>query len=149
MRLEIVERTLAWEHDRQRFRRAWRRADAKLRKALESARKRLSAVRLPNAAIEAVARAMSELGVDGQRPDLATVRAAMAWAALEKRDEVDREALETVAQICVGHRTRGGGLEQPPTGEELSEALSSAFSRAWKGGSRTYFNPEETLKELQ
>jgi Mg-chelatase subunit ChlI len=80
---------------------------------------------------------------------MVTVRAAMAWAALEDRGEVDPEALKTVAPLCVGHRTRGGGLEQPPTEEQLEEVISGAATRAWKAHSSTYFNPEETPKELQ
>lgn len=146
LRIEIIERILAWETDPERFSKAMGKADLRLRKTIFRARSRLRDVKLPVSAIETVAGTMAELKVDGQRPDLVTVRAALAWAALEDRSEVDLKALLAVAPLCVCHRTRSGGMDQPPSGEDLIEALKANASKV-KSGRSKYFDPETVLTD--
>ncbi|MBN2608418.1 MAG: ATP-binding protein [Candidatus Fermentibacteraceae bacterium] len=143
-RIDIIERNLAWETDSERFGNAFGKADARLRKTISAARRRLEGIRLPVSAIETVAGAMSSLKVDGQRPDLVTIRAARAWAALEDRGEVNIEALKSVAPLCVCHRTRSGGMNQPPEPDELMEVLEKNSSASKSAGQR-YFDPEKVL----
>ena len=147
MRIEIIERTLAYESDRKRFSRAHEKAVLRLRKTISTARSRLHDVKLPSAAIETVAEAMSELNVDGQRPDLVMIRAAIAWTALEDKPEVNSEALLKVAPLCVCHRTRSGGMNQPPSREELIEQVKTQATRIWKSNSGSYYDPETILTD--
>lgn len=145
-RVEIIERNLAWESNPDRFSGAFAKADERLGRTIEEARIRLNGVRLPMASINTVAGAMSELQVDGQRPDLVTVRAARAWAALEDSKEVDMEALKAVAPLCVCHRTRSGGMNQPPGREELLESLEKN-APSGKNRDTGYFDPAKVLAE--
>lgn len=147
LRIEIIERTLAYESDRKRFIRAHEKAVLRLRKTISAARSRLHDVKLPCAAIETVAEAMSELNVDGQRPDLVMIRAAIAWSALEAKPEVNSEALLKVAPLCVCHRTRSGGMNQPPSRDEIIEQVKTRASRIWKSKKGKYYDPENILTE--
>ena len=149
LRIEIIERTLAYENDRDRFNRAHEKTILRLRKTISAARLRLHDVKLPVAAIETVAESMSELNVDGQRPDIVMIRAAIAWSALEGKHEVNSEALLKVAPLCVCHRTRSGGMDQPPTRDELMEQVKTHSSKAWKSGNGIYYDPENirTVKD--
>lgn len=53
-------------------------------------------------------------GVDGVRADLVMLRAARAWAALEGRDAVTVDDVETVAELALAHRrTQAGGGSTP------------------------------------
>jgi len=144
-RIKIIERNLSWETNPERFNRAFGRADGKLRKTISSARSRLSDVSLPVPMIETVAESMAQLKVDGQRPDLATIRAARAWTALEDRGAVDLDALMAVAPLCVCHRTRSGGLEQPPDPDELLEVLRESYSSRLENS--RIFDPAQVLEE--
>ena len=143
-RVEIIERNLAWESDPDRFSKAFSKADQHLRKTISSARSRLEEIKIPLSAIEAVAETMAELQMDGQRPDLVTIRAARAWAALEKKKEITLEALLSVAPFSACHRTRSGGMNQPPEREELLSVLKDKFARAKSKGS-DYFDPSAAL----
>ncbi len=63
-------------------------------------------------------------------PKAGTIRAARAWAALEKHKEITLDALMAVAPICACHRTRSGGMNQPPEREELLSVLKNEASKA-------------------
>jgi Mg-chelatase subunit ChlI len=145
-RIEIIERNLAWETDPEKFGRAFGKADGRLKKTIAVATSRLEGIRLPMSTIETVAGAMSDLEVDGQRPDLVTIRAARAWAALEDRGIVDLEALKAVAPLCVCHRTRSGGMNQPPAPGELMKAMEKSAS-ASRSSENVFFDPGKVLTE--
>lgn len=145
-RIEIIERNLAWEIDPERFCKVFGKSDLRLRKTINVSRSRLGDVKLPISSIETVAGTMSKLKLDGQRPDLVTIRAARAWAALENRREVDLEALVAVAPLCACHRTRSGGMNQPPEREDLISTLKDEAS-ATKTRKDQYFNPESVLED--
>ncbi|MCK5117532.1 MAG: ATP-binding protein [Candidatus Aegiribacteria sp.] len=129
-RIEIIERNLAWEADSERFSKAFKKSDIRLRETISAARSRLGNIRIPLSSIETVAGTMAELKMDGQRPDLVTIKAARAWAALEKHKEITQDALMAVAPICACHRTRSGGMNQPPEREELLSVLKNEASKA-------------------
>ena len=145
-RIEIIERNLAWEIDSERFCRAFGKYDLRLRETITVSRTRLGDVKLLVSSIETVARTMSKLKMDGQRPDLVTIRAARAWAALENHGEVDLEAIIAVAHLCSCHRTRSGGMNQPPEKEELISVLKEE-GKAAKSQKGKYFNPEAVLED--
>jgi magnesium chelatase subunit D len=125
-RAEIISRTLAFEADPAGFTDVFSKRDQALKTSINRARRLLGDVRVPVWVLHAVAGAMNELGVDGQRPDIVTIRAASAIAALEGKEVVDRESLSKAAKLAVCHRTRCGGFSQPPTREEVTTMLEKA-----------------------
>jgi Mg-chelatase subunit ChlI len=143
-RAEIVRRSLAYERKPSEFVDSFWEATLEYRRRISAARERLSAVKLPMRVIDSVASAMSRLGVDGLRPDLVTIRAAMANAALRGGSEVEAADIEACAPLAVCHRTRGGGFDQPPDRKAVLGALSEA-SRNGQQASKDYFDPESPI----
>jgi len=82
--------------------------------------------------LAAIAFAMSHLEVDGHRPDLVMTKASGALAALRGRTRVIWDDVRDVAHMVLGHRTRKGGLEGPPS----EKILLGALKTGWGIGSR-------------
>jgi Mg-chelatase subunit ChlI len=143
-RAEIVRRCLAYERKPDEFVKSFWEATLDCRRRISAARDRLPGIGLPLWAIDAVSSAMSRLGVDGLRPDLVTIRTAIANAALRGGSEVEIGDLQASAPLAVCHRTRSGGFDQPPDRKAVLEALSEAAGRvrqAFPG--RGNFDPEK------
>jgi Mg-chelatase subunit ChlI len=147
MRAEIVRRSLAYESRPVEFLEAWSAATIEYRRLISAARTRLASVKLPAWVLDTVSGAMSALGVDGLRPDLVTVRAAMANAALRNAGEVEPADLAAVAPLAVCHRTRNGGFDQPPDRAAVSSAITDSFEKTVRvGGREGYFDPSAPVR---
>jgi len=129
-RMEIIKRNIEFGEDPIGFKKRWRGEQEDLRRRIIKAREILSKVIVPDEILRAVASACIMLHVDGHRPDIATVRAAKALAALEGRMRVEASDILRVAVMAVGYRTRGGGFEEPARPEEIREAFRSALEKA-------------------
>ncbi len=77
-----------------------------------------------------MAHACIRLHVDGHRPDISTVRAAKALAALEERRAVTGRDIMRVALMAVGYRTRGFGFEEPAKPEEIRGVFAEVIEQA-------------------
>ncbi|MFB0543708.1 MAG: ATP-binding protein [Candidatus Bathyarchaeia archaeon] len=130
LRVEIVKRNLSFGEDPLGFSKLWRREQEELRSSILRARELLNLVEIPDWIVRAVASSCIELHVDGLRPDIAAIRAAKTLAALEGREVVTVEDILKVANMAVGFRTRGGGFEEPATGEQIRLAFTEALGRA-------------------
>lgn len=82
--------------------------------AVRRARVALAKVRMPGWLIPAAALMCSRFRLDGQRAEIAAVRASICIAALEGRKRVSSEDFERAAVLAVCHRTRMGGSVPPP-----------------------------------
>jgi len=141
-RAEIVRRSLAYDRRPEEFTKAFWEGTLDYRRRVASARASLPKVRLPMWALEAVSAAMSALAVDGLRPDLVTIRTAMAHAALRGAVEVELRDLEVVSPLAVCHRTRGGGFEQAPDRRSVLSAISEAVEKSVRAAAPgVYFDP--------
>ncbi len=92
-----------------------------LRRDLESARDRLSAVELPSDFKADIARLCLEAGVDGHRGDVATARTARTIAALEGRRTVIEPDVHEAASYTLPHRLRSTPFEETPDLDDLLE----------------------------
>ncbi|MFX1481725.1 MAG: ATP-binding protein [Promethearchaeota archaeon] len=135
-RMELVRRNLDFEDDPQEFRRAWEREQAKLREKIQNAQELLSKVVLPESHLRAIAMACDALEVDGVRPDIIISKAAITHAALEGRTEVTLEDMKLASQLALSHRTRRGGLLEPPSPADVDQAITKAAEVAKKSGQR-------------
>jgi Mg-chelatase subunit ChlI len=79
--------------------------------------------------ISSVAQSCAELKVDGQRPDIVIVKTAITLAALAGRAEVNAQDIRLASELSLIHRTRDGGLLEPPTAEEIQETLNRQIGR--------------------
>lgn len=141
LRAEIVRRTLAFAASPAEFADTFAAADEALKERILAARSKRVGVKLPSWAIEGVAGAMASLGVDGQRPDIVTIRGAVAYAALEGDEAVEERHIEKVTPLAVSHRTRNGGLDAPPESEEVLKALRESLDAARRATSEASAQP--------
>ncbi len=132
-RIEIVQRVLAYGESPIDFNRVFSKQNESLRNSISLARTKLSSVDLPLGMLGTVAAAMAGMGLDGQRADIVTLRAARALAAFDNKSSVTFECLKKVAPMCVSHRTREGGLKSAPDKNEILKALQTGYSNYGKG----------------
>lgn len=144
-RMELVKRNLAFESDPEKFRELWEEQQLQLREQIIEAQALLSEVTLPEANLRAIALACDALEVDGVRPDIVISKAAITNAAFEGRTEVSLEDMKLGAQLALSHRTRRGGLLEPPSTNEIDEAIVKALTVAQKQDRRK--SPTESATE--
>ena len=125
-RMELVRRNLAFEEDPDKFRQSWSRQQSELRERIDRAKELLKDVTLSDANLRAIAMACDALEVDGVRPDIIISKAAITNAALEGRTEVTLDDMKIASQLVLSHRTRRGGLLEPPSSDDIDQAISRA-----------------------
>jgi magnesium chelatase subunit D len=131
-RVESVDRALGRtdldtrEADRERTRDA--------RDRLRSARERLGGVDLPAEFVEEIAELCRDAGVDGHRADIATARAARAFAALDGRPKVVESDVKRAAEFTLPHRLRSRPFEDAPDAAELLDGRFGDADDAGNGG---------------
>ncbi len=130
MRTEIMRRNLRFEADPDAFGRLYEPEQRRYRDIIGASRQILLDVRISDACLDAIARAAIELKVDGQRPDIAIVRTSRTLAALNGRIEVRGHDIETAAGLVMAHRTRDGGLLEPPSPDEVRSVLRKHITTA-------------------
>jgi magnesium chelatase subunit D len=89
--------------------------------------------------------ATDALEVDGVRPDIIISKTAITLAAFFGRNEVELDDLQLAAQLTLSHRTRRGGLLEPPSPNEIDQSITKALEVAQKQDKRK--SPQETGKE--
>lgn len=127
-RIEVVRRRDAFEQDAQGFTTRWKKEDGRIRRRIESARARLSAVQVPDAALERAARLCMGLGTDGLRGELTLIRAARAVASLEGDTTVGDAHLRRVAPAALRHRLRRNPLDEAGSSARVERAVEELFA---------------------
>ncbi|MEV1160212.1 putative cobaltochelatase [Micromonospora chokoriensis] len=127
VRVEVVRRRLAADADPAGFAARWADADAEIAGQVAAARRRLSGVRLPDAALRQIAEVCAAFDVDGMRADIVTARTALAHAAWHGRDRVTIDDVRVAARLALPHRRRRDPFDTPGLDEKrLDEALQRA-----------------------
>jgi magnesium chelatase subunit I len=127
-RIEVVKRRDAYERDPEAFCVDWSRQEAKVRRQIVAARKRIAGVTVPDAALERAATLCMNLGTDGLRGELTLMRAARAYAALQGDDEVGDAHLRRVAPSALRHRLRRDPLDDAGSGVRVERAVAELFA---------------------
>jgi magnesium chelatase subunit D len=125
-RMELVRRNLEFEDDSDEFRKVWDSEQQKLRDQITHAKQNLRDVILPEENLRAIAMACDALEVDGVRPDIVISKAAITHAAFKGRNEVNLEDMKLASQLTLSHRTRRGGLLEPPSSDDIDRAITRA-----------------------
>ncbi len=126
-RMELVRRNLGFEDNPDEFREQWDDNQQALREQITRAKDILNEVTLPESNLRAIAMACDALEVDGVRPDIVISKTAITHAALENRNEVSLEDMKLASQLTLSHRTRRGGLLEPPSSDDIDRAITRAF----------------------
>lgn len=127
LRVEIIKRNIDFQQDPIAFRDRYREQTENLRTRIINAKNLINSVELDDVAMFLIAKLCSILEVDGHRPDIVIAQTAKALAALEGRNHVEPSDVHIAAQLALIHRTRKGGLLEPPTLEEIEESFKEAL----------------------
>lgn len=68
-----------------------------------------------------------KLGVDGFRGDIAIARSSRALASFEGQSEVTLNHILKSANLALLHRTRNGGMQEPPSKKEIEENFNATL----------------------
>jgi len=129
IRAEVVLNNLLFENDRKAFYEKFIAREEAVAEQIISARAILPKVQVSPAMVGSVAASCAALKVDGQRPDIVIIKTAMTLAAINSRTEVEPEDILLASELTLVHRTRDGGLLEPPTAEEISENFNRNLPR--------------------
>ena len=144
-RMRLVRRNLAFEEDPDKFRDTWEHQQSELREQIIRAKELLKDVVFRDTHLRAIAMACDALEVDGVRPDIIISKAAITNAALDGRTEVNLDDMKLASQLVLSHRTRRGGLLEPPSPDDVDEAITKAAEVAQKKERRK--SPTEVPEE--
>jgi len=125
-RAEIVRRRLAFDADPQAFLERWQVQQNELRERCRSARERLAAIPLDDAALEQISQRCFAAAVDGLRADLVWLRAARAHAAWRGVERIEAEDIDAVAEFVLRHRRR----QSPPPAAQPPQPQSQPDNSA-------------------
>jgi len=126
-RVEVVKRRIAFDQDPAKFVSLWAKEQARLRRQIDSAAKRLTKVVTPDAILEAAARLCIAVGSDGLRGELTLMRVARATAAIEGVDAVTLTHLRSIAPMALGHRLRRDPLDEGGSAVRIERAMAELF----------------------
>lgn len=123
LRAEVVNRRLAHDADPAAFAERYRPAEQALTVRIEEARERVAKVGMSESALRKIAEVCAGFEVDGLRADIVTARTAVAHAAWEGRDEVNRADIRRAALLALPHRRRRDPFDAPGIDEDLLDQL--------------------------
>ncbi len=127
-RVEVVKRRDAYDRSRDDFVGKWAKDEEKLRRKIVRARRNLSVVEVPDAALRRSARLCMQLGTDGLRGELTLVRAARAWASLQGDKQVTDAHLMEVGPSALRHRLRRDPLDEAGSTTRVARAIDEVFA---------------------
>jgi magnesium chelatase subunit I len=125
--IEIVKRRDAFERDPGKFAGGWKMEEARIRRRIAAARKRLNDVAVPDRTHERAAELCMALKTDGLRGQLTLMRAARALAAYEGRTQVGEQQLKRMAASALRHRLRRNPLDETGSTARIDRALTELF----------------------
>jgi len=129
-RVEIVKRNLLYESNPDRFMEIFEEDEKAFGEVILKAKSLLPKVSMNESFLYAVAEACATLKVDGQRPDIIIVKTSQTIAAVDGRTKAQEEDILLAAELTLSHRTRDGGLLEPPSAEEIKAAFTKSLSKA-------------------
>lgn len=123
-RVEVVKRRDAFERDPAGFVEAWAGEEAKIRRRIERAKRRLDEVALSDPMLETIAGLCLAVGADGLRGELTLMRAARALAALNGASVVVETHLKAIAVPALRHRLRRNPLDDTGSTTRVERAVA-------------------------
>lgn len=105
-RQAVMERRMTFDRDPVSFAAEWSAEEAKLQARIIHARKTLTSIQCSSEMLHYITTLVCEKGVRSLRADLAIMRAAMAYAALQSDDIIEPRHIGAVLHLALAHRTR-------------------------------------------
>jgi Mg-chelatase subunit ChlI len=136
-RMAIMERTIAFEADAEKFRTDWESQEHELGAEIEHAREMVDDVAYSRRDLLAIAALTASMQVDGHRADLVILKAARAHAALNGRKAINDTDIALAAELALPHRVKRGPFQQAEVNlynlEERIDQLRSEMSGGEEG----------------
>ncbi|WP_336248710.1 ATP-binding protein [Stomatohabitans albus] len=115
LRVEVIERRMAFEDNPDQFIAQWEEDDNALSEQIADAKARIADVVVEHVTLEMIAKTSLDANVDGHRADLMMMRAAIAIAAWLGHPKVEETDLHQAARLVLPHRIRRTPLEMVAT----------------------------------
>ncbi|HXG87655.1 MAG TPA: ATP-binding protein [Vicinamibacterales bacterium] len=131
-RVAVMERCLAWDEDPDQLTRAWSGQQNTLSDRIARAGAKAESVAYSTADLVSIATLVAGIGAEGHRPDLVTLRAARASAALAGRDRLSHADVLAVVPLVLAHRLPSDAMGRPEVGrlDHLDDQLEVAAQTA-------------------
>jgi len=125
LRVQILERHVAYERDPDAFWEAWEPEERRLSHTVGRARDRLPLVAHTHRDLLTIALLTADMQVDGHRADLVILKAALAHAAFEGRLQINERDILMAAELALPHRLKRQPFEEKSLHSgELAERLA-------------------------
>ena len=128
-RVEIVKRNLLYESNPDKFDEIFQKDEKAYGRLILKAKTLLPGAQMDEALLYNIAEACAVLKVDGQRPDIIIVKTAQTIASLGGRTDVIEDDILLAAEFALSHRTRDGGLLEPPSADEIRAAFTKSLRK--------------------
>jgi magnesium chelatase subunit I len=111
-RVEVMERRVAFDENREAFTGRWREDSRKLAEDMDRAVGLYPEVAIRRELLVEIAQTCLQVGVDGHRGDIIMMKTAKTLAAYRGRTEVTPEDLREAAELVLPHRVRRQPLQE-------------------------------------
>lgn len=105
-RADITERDFEFHENGSRFCGDFAPQDEEIRKKIESARQRLSSIRITRRDLHDIVMVCNKVNAVGHRGDIACARTARALAALDGGEYITAENIREASVLCLSHRRK-------------------------------------------
>lgn len=122
-RIRIVELNIRQKNDQISMENDFS-ADEEIKSKIEAAQSKLLSIQLSFQSKQLIASLCLALKVDGFRSDIVIARSSRAKAAFDGREEVTAEDILNCAYLTLLHRTREGGMREPPSRLEIDKTFA-------------------------
>lgn len=128
IRVKIVEERISFDKNPKLWFEKYAHKQDEIQERLLAAQQLLPKVSITEDYQFKISRICSELGIEGLRGDLVTIRAAKALAAFENRIEVELKDIQRTISLCLRHRLRKDPMESIHSGEKVENLFNKIFA---------------------
>ena len=114
-RRAVMERRMVFERDPDHFVAAWLAEEVAIRAKIVNAKEALPNIQCSSEMLDHISKMICESGTRSLRADLAAMRAAIAYAALEGDEVVEARHIEVVLPFVLAHRARNSQRPSSPS----------------------------------
>ncbi|MBN1218708.1 MAG: ATP-binding protein [Anaerolineae bacterium] len=130
-RMQILDRTLNFEQDADKFYEKWQPKEGELANQITRARELLPEVVYTKRDLYTIAELMAEMKVDGHRGDIVILKTALAHAAFNNRKKITQEDILIAAELALPHRLKRQPFQDVSMQfEELADRLQQVRQEA-------------------
>lgn len=127
LRVKVVEERTSFDQNPTIWMNNYEEKQQELRDRIVAAQKLLPRVKINYDLRVKISEVCSQLDVDGLRGDIVTNRAAKAYAAYNRRDNVTVEDISKIITLCLRHRLRKDPLESIDSGDKVNKVFKEIF----------------------